>query len=748
VIGFKPREGQLTSGETIVRIRAVFLGALLPEKQNVPCRVHCWPRHKRRFRSPKFSARSFSFCPKSRIYPLSSLVLFCFAIVVYRAPAFSQGWQFVKAIEVGQQPQTAAMIPGPQDLLFVANRGSCNISVINTEGDKVADSIALGRTPKAMVADKSGAYVYVLTEDPKAPLCEPAENEWQDHYWLAVLDTQKHSVVLWVHLPGQRWDDMAIASDGRLFLTDIYEGVYLFDTTQRKLQEQPVISEPPGYPTNLALAEHQNEIFVNFQNGGPGGSPGHDAIGIYCMSADNTPSCPSAYRRIAVVNGIPNVGGPIFVSPDENYVWEYGSDACSATYDAVGCPGYDPRKGTNHAARILNVIDTDSLITRTYGFGLGDDAGKNISFSPELEAYIGGEAGIKVIAQPGVGRPEAFQAPNDATCGDLKNAGDIKFRQAGGAEYMYVMAASANAVCVFERSASSPMASSRSPAPSQRHPGKMYAIVIGINSYTHRWEPLSHPVGDAANVATELREYYGFDVTTLPEDPECKVNRCYVTKREVMDAFENLVKRKFDADDQLLVYITGHGDRWPDNSPSSNPYLVTSDSEVSYPPDQSAAATEVDYRLIWRLLENSSIRHVLFVVDACYAGSYDPTFQIPLLQPGGRPFLRLRSLQEELERDTGSTRKYLSASPFSEQVPDNSVFADKLVEALEKLRTSTAGYFTFENVLTQMASLDPQPRPSSFNASDAPHGDFIFVPRAVDRAERQPQSSLAPLQTH
>jgi YVTN family beta-propeller protein len=667
------------------------------------------------------------------------LVVTCLAIALCPALLCSQEWNFVKSIAVGKYAERAVTAAGG-DEIYVANRGSCSLSVISTLTNKSVKTIELGKTPKALVASHDG-HLYVLAQDVVREPCELPANE-DGNYSVGIVNAGSNAVESWVSIPGQRWDDAALAGDGRLFLTRVIDdaGVYVFDTTKREFQQTPVIPGREGCPVDLALAEQQNELFVAYQCGG---WPGHDPIGIYCLTAKNT--CRSAYDEIAVVSGFPNVGGVMSVSPDESYLWAYGDDACSQpAYDHKGCPGTDRAKGIDAPTRILNLIDTDSLVVRTYPFPLGND-GRFVSFSPELEAYIGGQTGISVVRKPGVGLPEKIEAaiPNDDACHNLSGMGQINFRRMAGSEFMYAVASNDDAVCIFERPAPHEIAQSRhSTEPAQ--PGKMYAIVVGIKSFMYGWDPLEYPVSDAAKVATALTRYYGFNVTTLPAKSDCGGSACYVTKKQIIDAFQNVLyespgkKRDFTPQDQLLVYISSHGDRWPGTELASHHFLVTSDSMVKDSPMQTAA-TELDYQDIWNLLEASNIRHVLFVVDTCYAGLYTPdafggpTFQVPL--QNGKPFFRTRSLTEALERNVGITRKYLSASPFvNEQVPDHSAFAQQFVDALDSMRTSTAGYFTFESLLTKMVNLDPQPRPSSYSLDDSPHGDFVFIPNTTEAA--------------
>ncbi len=727
-------------------------------------RLHSGLRRNGLFPGPKYSVLFSPFHPACRVPIFSLLSFLCLGMLLHTTRAWSQEWKFVKGIAVGKYAERSATVPGRNEI-YVANRGSCNLSVISTIGRESIQTIELGKTPKALVAGHDGR-VYVLAQDIVRPPCELPQNE-DGNYRVGIVNAESNAVESWVSLPGLRWDDMALTVDGRLFLTRVIEspGVYLLDTLKREFHEKPVIPGEEGCPVDLALAEQQNELFVSYQCGG---WPGHDPIGIYCLAARDT--CHAAYEEIASVSGFPNVGGVMSVSPDESFLSAYGDDACSsASYDHKGCPGNDPVQGTDQPTRILNLIDTDSLVVRTYAFPMGDD-GKFVSFSPELEAYIGGQSGIKVMKKPGVDRPEKLDPdqlqppiPKDDICHDLNDAGQIQFSRTGSVESMYAIAADASAVCIFERPAAAASAPSESPSqPSDRRikAGKTYAIVMGINSYKWPTDPLIHAVDDAASVAVELEEQFGFDVTTLPGNLKCEGAACSVTKKQVMDAFQNLLydhgeKRAFDPGDQLLVYVASHGDRWPDADGSSHPYLVTSDSipNFSDPPNPGIAATEVDYRDIWSLLEHSNIRHVLFVVDSCFAGFYGkedfggPTFQIPL--QNGKPFFRSRSLPQALDRDTGTTRKYLSASPFAtQQVLDQSPFTETFVQALHTLQSSTAGYFTFESVLTQMVNLDPQPRPTSYGPSDTAHGDFLFVPHTLDTARQQLKSSLAVPLTH
>ncbi|MBS1829919.1 MAG: hypothetical protein JST93_31760 [Acidobacteria bacterium] len=79
----------------------------------------------------------------------------------------------------------------------------------------------------------------------------------------------------------------------------------------------------------IASTPGQN-LVVAYQNGGPTGRPGHDSIEIIDSSSG---------ASMSFLPELPQVGGPISVSPDANWMVLDGSDACStATYDGFGCP--------------------------------------------------------------------------------------------------------------------------------------------------------------------------------------------------------------------------------------------------------------------------------------------------------------------------------------------------------------------------------------------------------------------------
>src|SRR2546425_13116661 len=120
---------------------------------------------------------------------------------------------------------------------------------------------------------------------------------------------------------------MAISADGRrLYLAMGPSGLRVVDTESNKVSTL----RTEGYPMGLALTPDGRVLYVNYQNGGPGGSWGHDAIGRFDASTG---------VFLGSTTGLPHVGQTIAVSPDGSQVWANGTDACyRPQYDHRGCP--------------------------------------------------------------------------------------------------------------------------------------------------------------------------------------------------------------------------------------------------------------------------------------------------------------------------------------------------------------------------------------------------------------------------
>jgi DNA-binding beta-propeller fold protein YncE len=174
--------------------------------------------------------------------------------------------------------------------------------------------------------------------------------------------------------------DLAITPDGRkLYLALEKGGLAKFEIANDSDPSWHLVS-PILCPEGVAITPDGNRLYVSYQCTGPGGSLGHDAIGIFDVKEDELVDVVKATNE----RPLPNVGGAINVSPDGQYVWVNGTNACIAeNYDHEGCP-FVP-------GGVINVIETKSKtlvktlgIPPEYGTGL-------ISFAQDgALAIVGG----------------------------------------------------------------------------------------------------------------------------------------------------------------------------------------------------------------------------------------------------------------------------------------------------------------------------------------------------------------------
>ncbi|HET8550153.1 MAG TPA: hypothetical protein VFL57_19215 [Bryobacteraceae bacterium] len=125
------------------------------------------------------------------------------------------------------------------------------------------------------------------------------------------------------------------------------------------------------------LAADGRLLYVAYRGGGPGGSRGHDAIGVFDVGTGNL---------LRTITGLATVGSYIRASPDGQTIWANGLDACSsAAYDHIGCPAVP--------AGIINVLDAATYRPiRSISFP-GPFHPDGLAFSPEGSlAVVSGDA--------------------------------------------------------------------------------------------------------------------------------------------------------------------------------------------------------------------------------------------------------------------------------------------------------------------------------------------------------------------
>lgn len=122
-------------------------------------------------------------------------------------------------------------------------------------------------------------------------------------------------------------NDIAITPDsGQLFLAMMHRGVKRFDVSAGTVTE--FVKQP--CPFYVDVSPDGKQLAVSYQCGGVVGKDGHDTVEVLDIETR---------KPLKVLAGPPMVAGGLRFSPDGEFVWVDGWDACrTPKYDHVGCP--------------------------------------------------------------------------------------------------------------------------------------------------------------------------------------------------------------------------------------------------------------------------------------------------------------------------------------------------------------------------------------------------------------------------
>lgn len=220
-----------------------------------------------------------------------------------------------------------------------------------------------------------------------------------------------------------------------------------------------------------------------------------------------------------------------------------------------------------------------------------------------------------------------------------------------------------------------------------------HAILIGQVNYRN-WEHL-----DASkNRILELRdalEKHGFKVEVYFD----------VEADNFAGVLENFMRRRATVpDSRIFVFVSGHGvSRTPIDRPVG--YLVPVDAPAQGRDNQAlyASSLAMPYFTAWARMPDP--RHMLFVFDACFSGSFfgRPALGVPppegtaRLRPPRRvqaaaPAARGPEVDDYIfqEKTLGKGRQFLTAGSQGEVVPSDSKFTTLLIEILTGRRAAEA----------------------------------------------------------
>jgi formylglycine-generating enzyme required for sulfatase activity/uncharacterized caspase-like protein len=258
--------------------------------------------------------------------------------------------------------------------------------------------------------------------------------------------------------------------------------------------------------------------------------------------------------------------------------------------------------------------------------------------------------------------------------------------------------------------------------PLKRNParkGKDYALFFAVEQYddTRRLQKLKYPIQNARDIKATLENIYGFQCE-LVENPTYDQ-----IERKLNEYAENFRNRRFDADGQLLIFFSGHGERV-----SGNGFFLPKDTRMD-----DLRRTAFSYALWRNDIDQIPCKHILVAIDACKSGSFDPATEG--MKSGGddlfgkrgnEPSARDILLQEAAQY---KTRLFASSGALDVATPDKSEFAYQFLAALRSrgnLGATNDNILTIKELSTFFENASPKPMAGRFGFNE-PQSNFLFI---------------------
>ncbi len=235
-----------------------------------------------------------------------------------------------------------------------------------------------------------------------------------------------------------------------------------------------------------------------------------------------------------------------------------------------------------------------------------------------------------------------------------------------------------------------------------------YALVIATNDYDH-YGKLVNPINDGETIAKELTENYGFK-TEIVRNP---------TRAEFYSALRRYSKKAYNDDDQLFIFIAGHGEF---DDVYTEGFIVTKDSKKN----DEVKESFISHSNLRTFINNIPCKHILLTLDVCFGGTFD---QFVASERGTEQYKEISTdkfIKKKLEI---ITRRYLT-SGGKEYVPDgrpgqHSPFARKFIDALRSYGGND-GLLTFNELYSHVEKCVPGPKTGEFG-NNQPGSDFLFI---------------------
>ena len=185
-----------------------------------------------------------------------------------------------------------------------------------------------------------------------------------------------------------------------------------------------------------------------------------------------------------------------------------------------------------------------------------------------------------------------------------------------------------------------------------------HALLVGVSEYTKGWPNLPGVKEDINEVKVAL-EQKGFH-TVIVMNP---------TRVELRDSIENFINLYGqDIDNRLIFYFAGHGHTMESSYGEEMGYFVPANAPNPNIDEFGFRTTSINMESIEVYSKKVQSKHALFLFDSCFSGSI---------------FALSRAIPENISFKTSKpVRQFITAGSANETVPDESIFNDQLIRAL------------------------------------------------------------------
>jgi hypothetical protein len=237
-----------------------------------------------------------------------------------------------------------------------------------------------------------------------------------------------------------------------------------------------------------------------------------------------------------------------------------------------------------------------------------------------------------------------------------------------------------------------------------------YALVIGISNYTNGWLNLPGVARDVPEVKAAL-EAQGFNVTT-------KMNLNRNALEQALTEFINQYGQ--NPENRLLFYFAGHGHTLKLAYGGEMGYIVPADAPDPSRDQNGFLANALDMQMFEVYAKRIQAKHALFLFDSCFSGSL---FAVSRAMPQAISYLTSKPV-----------RQFMTSGSADEQVPDQSIFREQFIRALQgEADGDHDGYVTgaelggfLEKTVINYSHNAQHPQYGKIRDPNLDKGDFVF----------------------